>query len=44
MLGIDLNKHILDSEEAAMLHNISLYKAIADRYKDLSLGLTHQRG
>ena len=41
ILVINLNCHVIDSEEATILRNIGLFEAITDKYSDLALGPTH---
>ena len=44
ILVIDLNLHILDSEEAESLCNIGLHEVIADKHQEESSVPTHQSG
>ena len=44
VLAIDLNKHIINSEEAKRLQDIGLFDAISEKYYSLGLVPTYQRG
>ena len=44
ILTIDLNHHVINSNEAAILWNLGLFEVITDKYSDRSLGPTYQRG
>ena len=44
ILAIDLNSHVIDSEEADILRGAGLYEAITERHLESGLVPTHQRG
>ena len=43
-MAINLNKHIVDSEEVAMLRDIGLFEAITDKHRNSGLAPIYQWG
>ena len=44
ILAINLNSHVIKSDEVAILREAELYEAIIDRHYEKRLYLTYQRG